>query len=95
MENQAASGDDYVLKPDEISQLRRMVAEVKSRYPPAKGENGQPLPWDIEFGFEKGQLRLFQIRPLVRYQEITTLRALSQLEGGAAPQGAVNLDEQP
>ncbi|MBI3695805.1 MAG: hypothetical protein HY238_13320 [Acidobacteria bacterium] len=93
--NQPASGEDYVLKPDEISQLRRMVAEVKSRYPPAKGENGQPLPWDIEFGFEKGQLRLFQIRPLVRYQEITTLQALSQLEGGTPGRSVVNLNERP
>ena len=28
----------------------------------AKSLRGELLPWDIEFGFENGQLRLFQIR---------------------------------
>ncbi len=95
LENQPASGDDYVLQPDEITQLRRMVAEIKARYPVARNEAGQPLPWDIEFGFEKGQFRLFQIRPLVRYQEIKTLEALTKLEAGAETKGAVRLDERP
>jgi hypothetical protein len=50
------------------------------------------LPWDIEFGFEKGALRLFQIRPLVRFQELDQLMRLARLEGraGTAP---VRLDE--
>ena len=66
-ENRPASGNEVLLSGDEIGQLRRMVAEVRAKYPTAKTESGDPLPWDIEFGFEKGQLRLFQIRPLVRY----------------------------
>src|SRR6185295_5627207 len=77
-QNVPVSGSDTVLMPDEIRQLREMVAEVKRRYPPAHTARGDVLPWDIEFGFEKGQLRLFQIRPLARYQEQKTLEALSR-----------------
>jgi hypothetical protein len=51
------------------------------------------LPWDIEFGFERGQLRLFQIRPLVRFQDMKTLEALASLDNGGS--SMVKLNEQP
>jgi hypothetical protein len=54
-----------VLEPAEIEQLRALALEVKQKYVPARDENGQPRPWDIEFGFVDGELTLFQIRPLV------------------------------
>jgi phosphoenolpyruvate synthase/pyruvate phosphate dikinase len=90
-------GGDYLLQPDEIRQLREMVADVKRKYPPAHSLRGDVLPWDIEFGFENGQLRLFQIRPLARYQEQRTLAALAGLDAaGAAPaKTVVRLDERP
>jgi rifampicin phosphotransferase len=93
--NLPVSREDTVLLPDEIRQLRDMVAEVKRKYPPAKTDKGEILPWDIEFGFVKGQLRLFQIRPLVRYQEVRTLEALSRLDAGAGSTSVVRLDEKP
>src|SRR5262249_18323825 len=92
LENRPTSGEDYVLAPDEISQLRKVIAEVKARYPRARTDAARTLPWDIEFGFEKGQLRLFQIRPLVRYQELKTLQALSKWEA-RAQSSKVRLDE--
>jgi rifampicin phosphotransferase len=94
-ENVPVKGGDYLLTPDEIRQLREMVADVKRKYPPAKSLRGELLPWDIEFGFENGQLRLFQIRPLARYQEEKTLAALSGLDAAAAPSKPVQLDERP
>jgi hypothetical protein len=93
----ATSGSDYVLLPDEIRQLRDLAAKVIAEYPKAAGNNGETLPWDIEFGFEKGELRLFQIRPLVRFRETATLERLAQLEGPPAPaaQSPVDLDSVP
>ncbi len=88
-------GGDYLLQPDEIRQLREMVADVKRKYPVARSQHGEPLPWDIEFGFEKGQLRLLQIRPLARYQEERTLAALSGLDKAAPAGKSVRLDERP
>lgn len=94
-QNVPVSGNDTVLMPDEIRQLREMVAEVKRRYPPAYTARGDVLPWDIEFGFEKGQLRLFQIRPLARYQEQQTLEALGRLDATEKPSEKVRLDGTP
>jgi hypothetical protein len=94
-ENLPALGVDTLLTPEEIAQVRRLVTEVKAKYPPAKTESGAALPWDIEFGFERGALRLFQIRPLVRFQEFATLEALSRLEGPAQAPPTVNLSAKP
>jgi hypothetical protein len=66
-ENVPVKGSDCLLTPDEIRQLREMVADVKqisageirARRPAAVGHR-------VRFN---GQLRLFQIRPLARYQE--------------------------
>jgi phosphoenolpyruvate synthase/pyruvate phosphate dikinase len=91
-ENVPVSGSDTVLMPDEIRQLREMVAEVKRLYPAAHSARGDVLPWDIEFGFEKGQLRLFQIRPLARYQQEQTLNALNRLDAAEKPSENVRLD---
>lgn len=88
-----ALGADVLLPPDEIRQIRAMVAEVKAKYPPAKTATGVTLPWDIEFGFEKGQLRLFQIRPLARFQEIRTLNALASFETPVATSTQVRLSD--
>ncbi|MEZ5350993.1 MAG: PEP/pyruvate-binding domain-containing protein [Bryobacteraceae bacterium] len=87
-------GGDTLLDSAEIAQLRAMVADVKRKYPPARAANGAVLPWDIEFGFEKGALRLFQIRPLVRFQELATLAALASLESPNASV-RVSLDATP
>ena len=94
-QNVPVSGSDTVLMPDEIRQLRAMVAEVKRLYPPAYSVRGNVLPWDIEFGFENGQLRLFQIRPLARYQEQQTLEALGRLDATDKPSEKVHMDETP
>ena len=76
--------EDYLLTAGEIAQLRTMVADVQKKYPPVKGAVAGELPWDIEFGFEKGALRLFQIRPFVQFQEVAVLQQLTRLEGRRA-----------
>ncbi|MCL4796140.1 MAG: hypothetical protein KJZ84_16385 [Bryobacteraceae bacterium] len=92
----ATTGADSVLQPDEIRQLRELAAQVEAEYPKARDANGETLPWDIEFGFENGQLRLFQIRPLVRFRERATLERLARLEGPPpAAAATVNLDAPP
>ncbi|MEZ5362614.1 MAG: PEP/pyruvate-binding domain-containing protein [Bryobacterales bacterium] len=79
------SGRDFVLQPEEVEQVRALVADVKARYPPAYAPDGSALPWDIELGFEAGKRRLFQIRPLVRFESPQAIQ-------GGQP---VRLDEVP
>jgi len=89
------SGDDTLLSAEEIRQLREMVETVERRYPPAHDRNGRRLPWDIEFGFVKGQLRLFQIRPLVENRRWEAAEAFRALDRGLAASSRIALDEKP
>ncbi len=68
-----------VLKPPEIEALRMLAAEVNIKYAAVFDENGQPRPWDIEFGFVDGELTLFQIRPLVEKATAQAGTLLAQL----------------
>jgi hypothetical protein len=90
--NLPSSGSDTVLTSEEIGLLRGLARDVHEKLSHAKDGEGRPLPWDIEFGFEKGELRLFQIRPLVRFREAKTLEALGTLEAAPEPPRQVALD---
>lgn len=82
-----------VLTADEREALRDLAAEVAERLEPEVGMDGQPLPWDIEFGFVDSKLQLFQIRPLVERGSARADRALAALSPRAtAPVGTVPLD---
>ncbi len=59
------SGADRVLKQAEIAQLIELARELPRRFPGIVDAAGNPAPADIEFGFLKGQLRLFQLRPFL------------------------------
>ena len=89
------SGSDWILNDAEISQLRQLARDVKAKFPPQFDQSREPLPWDIEFGFENGDLRLFQIRPLVRYREAKVLEALGTLDGPQSTTHVVSLDRPP
>ncbi len=86
------TGSDYVLNAREIDEVRRLAREVREKFPPERDAQGHVMPWDIEFGFAKGELGLFQIRPLSRYREARTLEALASIESGGPAPEAVALD---
>ena len=76
-----ASGREQLLSAGEIEQLRRLAEDVEQRFPLPKGADGLPLVADIEFGFNQGQLALFQIRPFVessRARQSQTLLAMDR-----------------
>ncbi|MDA9982965.1 phosphoenolpyruvate synthase, partial [Gammaproteobacteria bacterium] len=60
------SGDEVVLKPDEIKQLIVFSEELLVKFPPIVDDKGDRTPADIEFGFIDGDLRLFQLRPFLQ-----------------------------
>lgn len=65
MDKIPASGTDAVLSPEEISQLIAFAGRLPHRFPALRSTTGQVPAADVEFGFLKGRLVLFQIRPLV------------------------------
>ena len=93
LENLKPIGGDVLLTPDEIRQVRHVAAQIQAQYPPVKAESGETLPWDIEFGFEGGELRLFQIRPLVRYRDVRIWEELSRFDKATPAINRVHLDD--
>ncbi|MDA2928906.1 hypothetical protein MYX84_02985 [Acidobacteria bacterium AH-259-O06] len=83
---------DYLLTPDDIGQLQRIVAEWKQRIPASQ----RSWVWDIEFGFSGGKLWLFQIRPFVRHRNRQLLERLQVLDQEVLRQGTreISLEEQ-
>ena len=91
------SGDQSVLKPDEIKQLITLAKELPDRFPPITDDQGNPAPADIEFGFLDGRLQLFQLRPFLESRDSRGGAYLSDMD--KALQGnlnkSVNMQEVP
>ena len=60
-----ASGTEAVLSPKNIQTLMAFAGSVPDRFPMLQNAQGEPVPADIEFGFYKEKLVLFQIRPFL------------------------------
>jgi len=85
-----ASGAGAVLSPSEIQALRDLAAGLPERFSPIVDAEGRPAPADIEFGFLKGRLVLFQIRPFLESAQARShayLQALDRAVAGAADKG--------
>ncbi|MGB5640786.1 MAG: PEP/pyruvate-binding domain-containing protein, partial [Sedimenticolaceae bacterium] len=74
------SGDEALLKPDEIKRLIRFAKELPDRFPPITDDQGNPAPADIEFGFLDGELRLFQLRPFLESRKARGSNYLSDMD---------------
>ncbi len=83
-----------VLTAAERDEVRRLAAEAVQKLEPAHSPAGEPLPWDIEFGFVDGRLTLFQVRPLVERGQQLADRVVAGLtaEARRRPPATVELD---
>jgi hypothetical protein len=88
---------DTVLKPGEIEQLIALAKDLPSRYPSIVDAGGNPAPADIEFGFLKGKLQLFQIRPFLESTNARGNAYLNALDENRVPASGnvVRLRERP
>lgn len=75
-----ASGHDAVLGDEEIAKLIAFARELPQRFPPIVDADGRAAPADVEFGFEDGALRLFQIRPFLDNPAARRNRYLIELD---------------
>jgi phosphoenolpyruvate synthase/pyruvate phosphate dikinase len=74
----AASGTEAVLNPNDIDLLIQFAESVPERFPRFRNTEGVAVPADIEFGFYRNKLVLFQIRPFL---ESTRARQSLYLNG--------------
>lgn len=86
------SGDDAVLKPDEIRSLLAFVDSLPERFPPITDDLGNPAPADIEFGFIDGQLQLFQLRPFLQSRAASGNEYLEQMDRTLGDIGSQQVD---
>lgn len=75
-----STGRDTVLEPDELKQLIEAGQAVTKKFTPVLNAAGKPKPWDIEFGFTKGKLWLFQCRPFLGNEDLKNVPALAALD---------------
>src|SRR5262249_52788669 len=86
-----ASGSDTVLAPSELQDIIAAGQEISENFEPAKDPAGKPKPWDIEFGFSKGKLWLFQCRPFLGNDQLKNIPALAPLEWTTTAKGSDTL----
>jgi hypothetical protein len=82
-----SSGSEYVLKAEELQALVAAAAKIKQTFPPELNAEGQPLPWDIEYGFVDEHLYLFQVRPFAGSGDLKNLPSLAALDRGIREKG--------
>ncbi len=88
-------GGKRVLQPGEIQALIQLSKDAPQRFPALRGDLGEPMPADIEFGFRGGKLAVLQIRPFVESKgakESTYLKGLDAGAGGPQAAGTIALD---
>ncbi len=80
VESRPASGRQSLLNKDEIKQLQSLAADVEKRFPLPRSSENMPVAADIEFGFSRGHLALFQIRPFVESKRAWHSRTLQAMD---------------
>jgi hypothetical protein len=75
-----SSGSDTVLQPDEIAQLIDFAKHLPDKFPPIVDDQGNSAPADVEFGFQGGDLRLFQLRPFLDSKAAKGIEYLHEME---------------
>jgi hypothetical protein len=75
-----SSGSDTVLQPDEIAQLIDFAKHLPDKFPPIVDDQGNSAPADVEFGFQGGELRLFQLRPFLDSKAAKGIEYLHEME---------------
>ena len=97
VDKELVQGSETVLLPDETQQLINLAQDLPQRYPSILDAGGNPAPADIEFGFVRGKLQLFQIRPFLESVQARSNEYLINLDKDMTSQlnQTVKLDEQP
>jgi phosphoenolpyruvate synthase/pyruvate phosphate dikinase len=89
-----STGNEYVLSDEELKALIAAAGKIKRTFKASPDQSGKPQPWDIEFGFAKGQLWLFQSRPFIGNEELRNIPALAALDGtGKPPRATIALQD--
>ena len=88
----AASGTEAVLIRKDLDLLIEFARSVPDRFPKFKDTDDRPVPADIEFGFYKNQLVLFQIRPFLESSRARQSLYLNRLDQNLMEKQNISVD---
>jgi hypothetical protein len=88
----AASGTEAVLVRKDLDLLIEFAQSVPDRFPKFKDTDDRPVPADIEFGFYKNQLVLFQIRPFLESSRARQSLYLNRLDQNLMEKQNISVD---
>lgn len=90
------SANNHVLSAEDIRQLRQLAKELPRRFP-MLDEQGHATAIDVEFGFYKNRLILFQARPYLASRNAQKNQYLKDMDAGLhdSVQSRIGLDEVP
>ena len=93
---QQLSANGRVLWHHEIKQLIEFSRELQTKFP-QKDELGEITAADVEFGFDKGHLVLFQVRPFLQNRRVKKNHYLNTLDQALndSTDISVNMNEAP
>jgi hypothetical protein len=96
-DKELVAGAETVLKANEIEQLIGLARDLPKRWPYIFDADGNPIEADIEFGFVKDKLQLFQIRPFLESIQARGNEYLINLDKDMSSQldQKVKLNEKP
>ena len=91
------SGTEAVLSEADVAILINFAKSVPIRFPKLLNSDGRPVPADIEFGFYRNKLVLFQIRPFLESAQARRSLFLNRLDQALSEKHGitVNLDSIP
>ncbi len=87
-----ASGDEAVLSRKNIEKLMDFARTGPKQFPMMENDQGEPVPADIEFGFVKDRLVLFQIRPFLESSRARQNLFLNRLDQPLKEKYAMKVD---
>jgi hypothetical protein len=85
------SGSETILQPEEIKQLIEFSNQLPEKFPSIVDDAGNPAPADVEFGFVKGKLNLFQIRPFLDNDNVMDTAYLMEMDKALQNTSAVTV----
>jgi hypothetical protein len=97
LERVPASGGERVLTDREIERLMMLAADLPRHFASLRDAAGVAVPADVEFGFLRGELKLFQVRPFAESKATLGNAYLIALDRALEDRGGrtVTLDQVP
>lgn len=89
---QSAGAPEAVLTEAEIAALADFARELPQVYPPLLDADGESVPADVEFGFVRGKLMLFQIRPFLDSAAARHNRYVIDMDAGSQKNADLSID---